>query len=180
MKRPNKWFVLWFTWLSWAWKTTVADAVFEELKNLWYINIDRLDWDIVRESLTKWLWFTKEDRDLNLERVWFVVKMLTKNGVWVLSTFISPYYKEREKLKDNSENFIEVFVNAPLATCEDRDIKWLYKKARLWEIQHFTWISDPYEEPQSPDIELRTDKETINESKNKVLSYLFDNWYLNK
>jgi len=177
-KVPNTGFVLWFTGLSWAGKSTSADAVFEKILELWFKNVDRLDGDIVRESLTKGLGFTKEDRDLNIERVGFVAEILSKNGVGVLSTFISPYFEERDKLRKRCTNYIEVFVNAPLEECESRDVKWLYEKARAGIIPNFTGISDPYEAPKNPEIELRTDLETVEESAQKVLDYLFENNYL--
>lgn len=177
---PQKWFVLWFTGLSGAGKSTSADAVFKKLKDLGYKNIERLDGDLVRESLTKDLGFSKEDRDTNIERVGFVAELLSRNGVGVFSTFISPYEEEREKLKARCTNYVEVFVNAPLQTCEDRDVKGLYEKARAGIIPNFTGISDPYEEPQTPEIELRTDLESIEESAEKVINYLFENGYLLK
>jgi len=179
-KTPNKWFVLWFTGLSWAGKTTSADAVFQKLKDMWFEHVDRLDGDIVRESLTKDLGFTKADRDLNIARVSFVAEILSRNGVWVLSTFVSPYKQARENLRDRCTNYIVVFVNAPLAECEKRDVKWLYQKARDGIIPNFTGISDPYESPENPEIELRTDLETVDQSAQKVIDYLFDNGYLTK
>lgn len=178
MKKPNKWFVLWLTWLSGAWKSTVADNLNSLLLEKWYGHIERLDWDIVRENLTKDLWFTKEDRKTNLERVAFVAKLLSRNWVWVISTFISPYESERAMVKNHVTNYIEVFVNATLETCESRDVKWLYKKAREWIIKNFTWISDPYEEPNHPHIILNTWNESIDESVEKVYKFLDENWYL--
>ena len=177
-KRPNKWFTLWLTWLSWAGKSTVADNLYSMLEEKWYIHIERLDWDIVRENLTKDLGFTKEDRKTNLERVAFVAKLLSRNWVWVLSTFISPYESERTMVKNHVTNYIEVFINASLEVCEWRDIKGLYKKAREWIIPNFTGISDPYEKPIHPHVVLNTWEESIDESVEKVYSYLVDNWYI--
>ena len=179
-KVPNTGFVLWFTGLSGAGKSTSADAVFEKIKELWFANVDRLDGDVVRESLTNDLGFSKEDRDKNIERVGFVAEMLSRNGVGVLSTFISPYKEERKNLDKRCTNYIEVYVNAPLEKCEERDVKGLYEKARAGIIKNFTGISDPYEAPENPDIELRTDLETVEESAEKVLAYLFENNYLTK
>ncbi len=178
MKKPKKWFVLWLTGLSWAGKSTVADNLFSLLKEKWYSSMERLDWDIVRENLTKDLGFTKEDRKTNIERVAFVSKLLSRNWVWVLSTFISPYESERTMVKNHVTNYIEVFINAPLEICEARDVKWLYKKAREWIIPNFTGISDPYEEPANPHINLKTWEESIDESVEKVYRYLRNNWYL--
>lgn len=99
-KKPKKWFVLWLTWLSGSGKSTAADNLFNKLKEYGYTHIERLDWDIVRENLTKDLGFTKEDRKTNLERVAFVAKLLSRNWVWVISTFISPYESERAMVKN--------------------------------------------------------------------------------
>ncbi len=169
---PNKWFVLRFTWLSWAWKTTLSDAVYKRLEEINIDRIQQLDWDLVREHITKDLWFSKEDREENIKRITFIAWLLSKHWVGVLATFISPYRAIRQYVADNTTNFIEVFVNAPLKTCEERDVKWLYAKARSWEIKNFTWISDPYEQPENPAIEVRTDLKTIEESVDQVISYL--------
>ena len=177
-KKPKKGFTLWLTWLSWSGKSTVADNLYSLLKEKWYCYLERLDWDIIRENLTKDLWFTKQDRKTNIERVAFVAKLLSRNWIWVISTFISPYESERNMVKNHVTNYIEVFINAPLKVCEKRDIKGLYKKARKWIIKNFTWISDPYEKPINPHIELKTDKENIDESVRKTYDYLIYNWYL--
>ena len=177
-RKPKKWFVLWLTGLSWAWKSTVADNLFNRLAEEWFAHIERLDWDIVRENLTKDLWFTKDDRKTNIERVAFVAKLLSRNWVWVISTFISPYETERVMVKNHVTNYIEVHVNAPLEVCESRDVKWLYQKAREWIIPNFTWISDPYETPVNPHIVLHTWDESIDESLEKVYDFLESNWYL--
>lgn len=178
MNKPKKWFVLRLTWLSGAWKSTVADNLYNKLKEKSYIHIERLDWDIVRENLTKDLWFTKEDRKTNLERVAFVAKLLSRNWVGVISTFISPYESERVMVKNHVTNYIEVFVNAPLDICEKRDVKGLYKKAREWLIKNFTGISDPYENPVNPHIVLNTKEESIDESVERVYDFLVNNSYL--
>lgn len=177
-KIPKKWFVLWFTGLSWAWKTIIADSLHKKLKQESYIKIERLDWDIIRENLTKDLWFSKQDRKTNIERVAFVAKLLSRNNVWVISSFISPYESERVMVKNHVTNYIEVFIDAPIDVCENRDTKGLYKKAREWVIPNFTWISDPYEKPVNPNIVLKTDTETIDESVGKVFSYLKENLYI--
>ena len=153
----HTWYVLWFTWLSGAGKTTLSDAVFARLQERWVSPIQQLDGDLVREHITRDLWFSKADREENIKRITFVAWLLSQHGVGVLATFISPYVQMRQYVRDNTTNFIEVFVNAPLSVCEDRDVKWLYAKARTWEIENFTWISDPYEAPTDPEIEVRTD-----------------------
>lgn len=168
-------FVLWFTGLSGAGKTTVAKAVLARLKKEFPTQkTERLDGDVVREHLTKDLGFSKEDRQTNLGRVRFVAQLLSRNGVGVVSSFISPYAEDRNQIRTQTTNFIEVFVNAPLEVCESRDVKGLYQKARTGEIKEFTGISDPYETPLNPEIELRTDLEEIDESAQKVIDYLIE------
>jgi len=167
----NKGLVVWFTGLSGAGKTTVADKVNTLLENKG-VTVQRLDGDLVRQVLTKDLGFSKEDRDINIERVAFVAELLCKHGVIVLATFISPYQRHRELIKSKAINFAEVFVNAPLETCEKRDVKGLYKKARAGEIKDFTGIDDPYEKPENPDLILNTHEEDVDESVKKVIDYL--------
>ncbi|MGM5482609.1 MAG: adenylyl-sulfate kinase [Nanobdellota archaeon] len=166
-----KGFVLWFTGLSGAGKSTIAENVAKELKS-YDIAFELLDGDEVRENLTKDLGFTREDRDENIKRIGFVAKLLSRNGVGVITAFISPYENMRQYVRENSTNFIEVYINAPLEECERRDVKGLYKKARDGEINLFTGVSDPYEPPKNPEIELRTDQETPEESVAKVIEYL--------
>jgi sulfate adenylyltransferase len=173
----KKGFVLWFTGLSQSGKTTIADAVQQHLKENG-VTTERLDGDIVRESLTKDLGFTKEDRNENIRRVGFVAQMLSKNGVGVIASFISPYQEERDNLRNTVNNYIEVFVNTPLEVCERRDTKGLYAKARRGEIKNFTGISDPYQEPENPDIEVFPAKDPLEKSVKKVLSYLEENNYI--
>lgn len=156
-------FVLWFTGLSGAGKTTIALALLPKLQELG-MKVERLDGDVVRTSLTKDLGFSKEDRDKNIERVTFVAKLLSRNNVAVLASFISPYAKTRDYVKDETTNFIEVYVSAPLDVCEERDVKGMYAKARSGEIKNFTGISDPYEAPVNPDIEVPTHEQTLEES----------------
>ena len=172
-----KGFVLWFTGLSQAGKTTVADKVYNILKEK-SLKLERLDGDIVRQSLSSDLGFSKEDRDENIKRVTFVSKLLSKNRIGVISSFISPYKETRNKIRKEVANFIEVFCNAPLEVCEARDGKGLYKKARAGEIQNFTGISDPYQSPENPEIELKTDIESVKESVDKVIKYLEENNFI--
>lgn len=168
---------VWFTGLSGAGKTTISDRVEKYLRDN-QCKIERLDGDIVRENLTKGLGFSKEDRDINIRRIGFVAHLLTRNGAIVLVSAISPYRAIREEVKQQIGDFVEVFVNAPLAECEKRDVKGLYKKARAGEIKQFTGIDDPYEAPENPEIECRTDLETLDESVNKVLQRLKDMGYI--
>lgn len=168
---------VWFTGLSGAGKTTISRAVEKELRSYGY-RVEVLDGDVVRQNLTKGLGFSKEDRDENIRRVGFVAGLLTRNQVIVLVSAISPYQAIREEVRQQIGNFVEVFVNAPLAVCEQRDVKGLYKKARAGEIKNFTGIDDPYEPPVNPDVECRTDLETLEESVSKVLEKLRELGYL--
>ncbi|KST63330.1 adenylyl-sulfate kinase [Mastigocoleus testarum] len=170
---------VWFTGLSGAGKTTISQAVAEKLRLQGY-RLEILDGDVVRENLTKGLGFSKADRDENIRRIGFVSHLLTRNGVIVLVSAISPYSKIREEVKQKIEDFVEVYVNAPLAVCEERDVKGLYKRARAGEIKNFTGIDDPYEAPFKPNVECRTDLEDLEESIAKVLKKLEELGYLNK
>ncbi|GAB4419853.1 MAG: adenylyl-sulfate kinase [Anaerolineae bacterium] len=170
-------FTLWFTGLSGAGKTTVATALEKELRARG-LKVERLDGDTVRKSLTRDLGFSKEDRDKNIERVTFVAKLLSRNGVAVLAAFISPYRATREMVRAETTNFIEVYVHAPLEVCAQRDVKGLYAKAFAGEIPDFTGVNDPYEEPLNPEIVLHTHLETVEESVAKCLTYLEEHGFI--
>lgn len=164
-------FVVWMTGLSGAGKTTVALEMLRQLdgRNL---RLERLDGDVVRESLTRDLGFSAEDRAKNIERVTFVAKLLSRNGVGCICSFISPYQNVRDHVRAETTNFLEVFVDAPLEVVMARDVKGMYKKAIAGEIPNFTGISDPFEAPANPDIHLRTDQETPVESAGKIIAEL--------
>ena len=168
---------IWFTGLSGAGKTTISRRVAEILQAQNY-PVEILDGDIVRTNLTKGLGFNKEDRDENVRRIGFVSHLLSRNGVIVLVSAISPYRHIREEVRKRVGDFVEVFVNAPLTVCEDRDVKGLYKRARSGEIKGFTGIDDPYEPPANPEIECRTDLEELSQSVTKVLDKLNELGYL--
>jgi len=168
---------LWFTGLSGAGKTTISRAVEQKLRQRG-CKVEILDGDIVRENLTKGLGFSKEDRDTNIRRIGFVAQLLTRNGVIVLVSAISPYRSIREEVRHQINDFVEVFVNAPLAVCEERDVKGLYQRARAGEIKMFTGIDDPYEPPLNPEVECQTNLETLDESVAKVLAKLEELGYL--
>ena len=172
-------FTLWFTGLSGSGKTTLAKLVEKELEAQG-LKVERLDGDIVRQSLSRDLGFTKEDRDENIERVTFVAKLLTRNGVAVLTSFISPYRDVRARSREEIGNFIEVYCKAPLEVLIERDVKGLYTKALRGEIENFTGISDTYEEPLHPEIICETDKESPEESAAKILAKLEELGYIPK
>lgn len=168
---------IWFTGLSGAGKSTISQAVEKELKSF-NLKVEVLDGDVVRQNLTKGLGFSKPDRDENIRRVGFVANLLTRNEVIVIVSAISPYREIRDEVRHKIGNFVEVYVNAPLAICEKRDVKGLYKKARAGEIKNFTGIDDPYEPPLTPEVECRTDLESVEESVSKVLVKLQELGYL--
>jgi len=167
---------VWFTGLSGAGKTTICMAVEQKLRAQGY-KVEVLDGDVVREKLTKGLGFSKRDRDENIRRIGFVADLLTRNGVIVLVSAISPYRQVRDEVRQQIGSFIEVYVSTPLSVCEQRDVKGLYKKARAGEIKQFTGIDDPYEAPTNPELECRTDLEMVKESTDKVLAKLSDLGY---
>jgi adenylylsulfate kinase len=167
---------IWFTGLPCSGKTTVADKVYRILKERGY-KVERLDGDIIRKSpISQDLGFSKEDRRKNLERVAFIAKLLSRNDVLVLATFVSPYNDIRRDIREivGPERFHLVWTRCPVEVCIERDVKGMYKKALNGEIQNFTGIDDPFEEPTDPpaDLILDTDKESVEESVEKVLAYM--------
>ncbi|MFX1303249.1 MAG: adenylyl-sulfate kinase [Promethearchaeota archaeon] len=173
----HKGFTLWFTGLPCSGKSVLADAVAETLKEKG-MKVERLDGDIVRKSLTKDLGFSEEDRNMNIERVTFVAKLLTRNGVVVLASFVSPYNKIRAYSRKEIGNYILVYVKCSLEECEKRDVKGMYAKARAGEIKDFTGINHPFEEPDNVDIVVETDKQTLEECKAIILDALDSKGYL--
>ena len=171
----NRGFTVWLTGLSGAGKTTVAQSIINELKAS-DVNIELLDGDEVRTNLSKGLGFSKEDRDTNIRRIGYVSRLLSRNGVGVIASAISPYREVRDEVRqsiisDGSE-FIEVYVQCPIEVLVERDVKGLYKKALAGEIKEFTGVSDPYEEPLSPEVIVKTDSESIEESANRIIAAL--------
>ncbi len=171
--------ILWFTGLSGSGKSTVAHKLEEKLFEMG-IHTYVLDGDNIRTGLNKDLGFSAEDREENIRRIGEVAKLFVDAGIMVLSAFISPYIKDRETVRNlvNEGEFIEIYVKCPLEVCEQRDVKGLYKKAREGIIKNFTGIDDPYEEPLNPEIVVETDKETLEESVNKIINYLKEKGYL--
>lgn len=165
-------FTLWLTGLSGAGKSTIATAVAERLRADGAA-VEVLDGDEVREHLSKGLTFSREDRDINVRRIAYVAKLLCRNGVAVITAAISPYRDTRnEARREIGDAFVEVYVNASLETCIRRDVKGLYEKAVAGAITAFTGVSDPYEPPLAPDVEVNTERETIQESVERVLDTL--------
>ncbi len=176
--KQGRGFALWFTGLSGAGKTTIADIVERELRTR-FGKVEVLDGDIVRTNLSKGLGFSREDRDTNVLRIGFVADLLTRNGVGVIVSAISPFKEVRDQVRRNiGEDFIEIFVDAPLEVCAERDVKGLYKKAFSGEIPQFTGVSDPYEPPVAAELHIKTDEETAQESARRVVSYLEEYGYL--
>jgi len=173
----QKGFTLWFTGLSGSGKTAIAKLVAQQLLDRG-LKVERLDGDIVRQSLTRDLGFSKEDRDKNIERVTFVAKLLTRNSVAVLCSFISPYRERRAKSRQEIGEFIEVYIECPVEECARRDVKGLYAKAFAGEIGNFTGVSDPYEEPENPEIVCHTAQETPEESMAKIVAHLEEQGYV--
>jgi adenylyl-sulfate kinase len=165
---------VWLTGLSSAGKTTISQALYEKLCARGH-RVEWLDGDIVRQHLSKGLGFGKEDRDENIRRIGFVAQLLTRNGVIVLVSAISPYRNVRSEVRQRIVNFLEVYVHAPLDVCEQRDLKGIYRRAREGKIHNVTGVDDPYEPPETPDVECRTDRETLAESVAKVLIAV-DHW----
>jgi adenylylsulfate kinase len=173
----HKGFTIWFTGLSGAGKSTIAQRVRQALMER-NIKVELLDGDVVRTNLSKGLGFSKEDRDTNIRRIAFVCHLLTRNNVGAIAAAISPYRAIRDEVRELIGNFVEVFVDAPLEVCEERDIKGLYAKARRGEIKQFTGIDDPYEAPHSPEVVCFTARETPDESAARVLQKLEELGYL--
>jgi len=165
-------FTLWFTGLSGAGKSTLAAAVSTELGRRG-IAVEVLDGDEVRQNLSKGLGFSREDRDTNIRRIGYVAKLLTRNGVAVITAAISPYRAIRDEVRGEIGAFIEVYVRASLDECIRRDTKGLYRKALAGEIPQFTGVSDPYEEPPAPELVIDTEREEIADSTSRVIDRLF-------
>jgi adenylyl-sulfate kinase len=165
--------VVWFTGLSGSGKSTLAKSVYDELVRL-QVKVYLLDGDKLREGLNKNLGFSDADRKENIRRAGEVAKLFFDEGYVVLCTFISPFRSDRLSVRNlfPESAFAEVYVNAPFEICEQRDVKGLYRKARKGDIQQFTGITSGYEYPENPDLEIRTDQLTVQESMNKVLAFL--------
>jgi adenylylsulfate kinase len=168
-------FVLWFTGLSGAGKTTLTEALVPQFKARG-LKVEVLDGDEVRTNLSKGLGFSKEDRDTNIRRIGYVARLLARNGVAAITAAISPYAEIRDEVRAAVEaegvKFVEVYVQASLDTLVSRDVKGLYKKAIAGEIKQFTGVSDPYEAPLNPEVLVSSDTETVAQSADKIVAKL--------
>ncbi len=170
-------FTLWFTGLSGAGKTTISRIIIEELRARG-LKVEVLDGDVVRENLSKGLGFSKEDRDINIRRIGWVCEVLTRNGVVAIAAAISPYRAIRDENRAKIGRFVEVYCEAPIDVLAERDVKGLYKKALKGEIKNFTGVDDPYEPPLNPEVTIHSDRETVEESVNKILHKLEELGYI--
>lgn len=169
--RVNQGVTVWFTGLPSSGKSTIARQLERQLRAS-NVKVELLDGDVVRTHLSKGLSFSKEDRDINIKRIGFVCQLLTRNGVVAIASAISPYRETRDYNRRLIGSFVEVYVKTPLEECERRDVKGLYQKARRGEIQGFTGVDDPYEEPKTPEVICDTACETLEVSVEKVLRTL--------
>lgn len=173
----HKGFTIWFTGLPCAGKTSISIELEKKLSAVGY-RVERLDGDNIRQHLTKDLGFTPEDRNTNIERVAYVAKLLSRNGVITLCAFIAPSEYQRNHARETIDNYIEAFVDTPLDVCKQRDVKGMYKKAEQGKIDNFTGISAPYEKPENPDITLDTVNKSASKSAEEVIQYLRSNGWI--
>jgi adenylyl-sulfate kinase len=163
----DKGFTLWFTGLSGAGKTTLAQRMEEVIRNRG-MKVEVLDGDVVRRNLSYGLGFSKEDRDANIRRIGFVCNLLSRNGVAAIAAAISPYKAIRDENRALIGRFVEVYCKCPIEELERRDVKGLYAKARAGEIRNFTGVDDPYEPPDKPEVVVETHHESVAESVAKI------------
>jgi len=167
----TKGFVVWFTGLSGAGKSTIANALLAELERRGR-HVELLDGDEVRTHLSKGLGFSKEDRDTNIRRIGYVARLVARSGGVAITAAISPYREVRDEVRAQTPNFVEVFVHCPIETLVERDVKGLYKKALAGEIANFTGVSDPYEAPLHAEVVCDTSRESLQQSLSKVIDAL--------
>ena len=170
-------FVVWFTGLPSAGKSTLAQQLEKALRRRG-LGVEVLDGDEVRKRLTKGLGFSKEDRDENIRRITYVAHLLARNGTVAITAAISPYRAIRDEAREEIKRFVEVYVKCPLEVCIQRDVKGLYRRALAGEIPNFTGVSDPYEEPLRPEVTIETDRETPEVGVERILATLEQQGYL--
>jgi len=168
--------VLWFTGLSGSGKSTLAHALEEKLFQKGCRTFV-LDGDNVRHGLNSNLGFSEEGRTENIRRISEVSKLMLESGLIVMTAFISPFSKDRNEARNliSNDDFIEIYCKASLEVCEARDVKGLYKLARAGEIKNYTGVDSPYEEPENPELTINTDRQTLDNSVSKILSFLEQN-----
>lgn len=164
-------FTVWFTGMSGAGKTTLGQLLAAELKARG-IQVECLDGDIMRQGLCRDLGFSVQDRERNIERVIFVAKLLNKHGVSVVASFITPYHQMRRLCREEIDRYFEVYVRCPFEVLLERDKKGLYKQALAGKITNFTGITDPFEEPDNPDLVVQSDQEEPAESLARIIKML--------
>ena len=168
---------IWFTGLPSSGKSTVARVLERRFRQAG-LKVELLDGDVVRTNLSKGLGFSKEDRDANIKRIGFVCHLLTRNDVIAIAAAISPYREVRDYNRRLIGNFVEVYVKCSIDECEKRDVKGLFKKARAGEITGFTGVDDPYEEPLNPEVVCDTEKESADQSAERVIRKLEELGYV--
>jgi adenylylsulfate kinase len=174
----QKGFTVWFTGLSGAGKSTIAEMLYHEFQSRG-MKTEILDGDVVRQNLSKGLGFSKEDRDTNILRIGFVAELLTRNGVATICCPISPYRQTRDQVRETVGAFVEIYVHATIEElAQNRDPKGLYKKALAGQITGFTGVDDPYEAPEHPELVLDTMVETPEDSLQRTLTRLMELGYL--
>lgn len=164
-------FVLWFTGLSGAGKSTLARLVAAEITARG-VHVELLDGDEVRETLSKGLGYSKDDRDTNIRRIGFVARIVARCGGCAIVAAISPYRQIREEVRASTPRFCEVFCDCPIEVLTDRDPKGLYRRALAGELKHFTGVDDPYEAPENPELHLCTDAERPEASAERIIDRL--------
>lgn len=167
----NRGAVVWFTGLPSSGKSTIAQAVYHRLLDRG-VAVELLDGSEVRESLSRGLGFSREDREENVRRIGYVAKLLSRNGVVAICAAVSPYRATREEVRRNTTGFVEVYVDCPVDVAEARDTDGLYARARRGEIEEFTGVNAPYEPPEAPEVHIRAERESVHEAAWKVLRTL--------
>ncbi len=163
--------VVWFTGLPASGKSTIAHAVYSQLLDRG-LAVELLDGSEVRASLSRGLGFSREDREENVRRIGYVAKLLSRNGVIAICAAVSPYRATRDEVRRNTTNFIEVYVECPVAVAEARDRDGMYARARRGEIEEFTGVNAPYEAPESPEVHIHAERESVHDAAWKVMRTL--------